>query len=68
MISDCPENARPPNSHHTAGRPDQARTAWTTALDILTDLDHPDADTVRAKLATLDQTPPPADPGASPPL
>ncbi len=54
------------DTHHAAGRPDQARTAWTTALDILTDLDHPDTDTVRAKLVTLDQTPP-TQPGASPP-
>jgi len=30
-----------------------ARAAWTTALDILTDLGHPDADAVRAKLATV---------------
>jgi tetratricopeptide (TPR) repeat protein len=43
------------DSHQSAGRPVQARATWTTALDILTDLDHPDADTVRAKLATLDQ-------------
>jgi tetratricopeptide (TPR) repeat protein len=46
------------DTHHAAGQPGQARTAWTTATDILTELDHPDADTVRAKLATLDRTPP----------
>jgi len=34
----------------TAGDPDAARAAWTEALRILTELDHPDADTVRAKL------------------
>ncbi|HVQ95048.1 MAG TPA: BTAD domain-containing putative transcriptional regulator [Mycobacteriales bacterium] len=46
------------DSQHAAGQPDQARAAWTAALDILTDLDHPDADAVRAKLATLDQPAP----------
>ncbi len=46
------------DTQHAAGRPDQARAAWTAALDILTDLDHPDADAVRAKLATLDQPAP----------
>jgi DNA-binding SARP family transcriptional activator/tetratricopeptide (TPR) repeat protein len=45
---------------HAAGHPDQARTAWTTALAILTDLDHPDTDTIRAKLARLDQQPTPS--------
>ena len=54
------------DTHHAAGHADQARTAWTTALDILTELDHPDADTVRAKLGTLDQTPP-VQPGTGPP-
>jgi tetratricopeptide (TPR) repeat protein len=53
------------DTHHAAGHPDQARTAWTTALDILTDLNHPDADTVRAKVATFDR-PPPARPGTFP--
>ena len=55
------------HTHHAAGQPDQARTTWTSTLDILTDLDHPDAAAVRAKLATLDPTttepdtnPPPA--------
>ena len=43
-------------THHAAGQPDQARTAWTSALEILTDLDHPDAENLRGKLATLDQT------------
>jgi hypothetical protein len=37
-----------------ADQPDQARIAWTTALDLLTDLDHPDADTVHDKLRDLD--------------
>jgi DNA-binding SARP family transcriptional activator/tetratricopeptide (TPR) repeat protein len=33
------------------GEPAAARDAWRAALAILTDLDHPDAETVRAKLA-----------------
>jgi DNA-binding SARP family transcriptional activator/tetratricopeptide (TPR) repeat protein len=53
-------------TYYAAGQPDQARTAWTTALDILADLDHPDADTVRVKLATVDQTPP-TRPATTPP-
>jgi DNA-binding SARP family transcriptional activator len=36
--------------HQTAGDRDAARAAWTEALRILTELDHPDANTVRAKL------------------
>jgi DNA-binding SARP family transcriptional activator/tetratricopeptide (TPR) repeat protein len=43
------------DTHHAAGLPDAARTAWTGALDVLTDLDHPDADTLRTKLASLDE-------------
>jgi tetratricopeptide (TPR) repeat protein len=54
------------DTHHAAGQPDAARTPWTDALTILTDLDHPDVEAVRAKLITLNQTPrPPADPGTS---
>jgi DNA-binding SARP family transcriptional activator/Tfp pilus assembly protein PilF len=45
------------DTHHAAGRPDQARTAWSTALHILTDLDHPDAAAVGAKLSTLNGAP-----------
>jgi DNA-binding SARP family transcriptional activator/tetratricopeptide (TPR) repeat protein len=41
-------------AHHAAGQPEQARAAWVTALEILTALNHSDADLVRAKLATLD--------------
>ncbi|HEU4423141.1 MAG TPA: BTAD domain-containing putative transcriptional regulator [Pilimelia sp.] len=37
------------------GEPDAARDAWQRALDILTELDHPDAHEVRAKLARLDR-------------
>jgi tetratricopeptide (TPR) repeat protein len=44
------------DAQHAAGDdPAAARTAWTDALDILTDLDHPDTDTVRGKLHHLDQ-------------
>jgi tetratricopeptide (TPR) repeat protein len=39
---------------HAAGQPDQARTTWTAALELLSDLDHPDAGTVRDKLRELD--------------
>jgi tetratricopeptide (TPR) repeat protein len=38
--------------HHATGDGDASRAAWRQALAILTDLDHPDADAVRAKLAT----------------
>jgi tetratricopeptide (TPR) repeat protein len=38
------------DSHHAAGRPDLAAEAWHQALEILTDLHHPDAEQVRAKL------------------
>ena len=39
--------------HLDAGERQQAGEAWRTALSILTDLDHPDAVDVRAKLAAL---------------
>jgi hypothetical protein len=42
------------DTHHAAGNPDAARDAWQHALTILDDLDHPDADQVRTKLAALD--------------
>ena len=35
---------------HAAGQPDAARSAWRQALTILEELDHPDAEQVRAKL------------------
>jgi len=38
------------DTHHTAGNPRAAHDAWQQALTILDQLDHPDADTVRAKL------------------
>jgi DNA-binding SARP family transcriptional activator/tetratricopeptide (TPR) repeat protein len=46
------------DTHLAADQPDAARAAWTDALGILTDLDHPDAEAVHARLATLDQTSP----------
>ena len=39
---------------HVAGELPQARDAWRQALTILEDLEHPDADRVRAKLAETD--------------
>jgi DNA-binding SARP family transcriptional activator len=39
------------DAHHAAGDPGAASQAWLEALAILEDLDHPDADDVRAKLA-----------------
>jgi hypothetical protein len=41
------------DTHHAAGNPDAARAAWHHALSILTDLHHPDTETVRAKLHQL---------------
>jgi tetratricopeptide (TPR) repeat protein/transcriptional regulator with XRE-family HTH domain len=37
-------------THHATGNPDAAHTAWQHALDILTDLDHPDAAGIRTKM------------------
>ena len=39
---------------HVAGELPEARDAWRQALTILEDMEHPDADTVRAKLADTD--------------
>jgi tetratricopeptide (TPR) repeat protein/transcriptional regulator with XRE-family HTH domain len=41
------------DAHHAAGELRQAREAWRQALTILADLDHPDAEKVRAKLAGI---------------
>ncbi len=43
------------DTHHDADNPQSAHDAWQHALTILTDLDRPDADTVRAKLDNLGQ-------------
>jgi DNA-binding SARP family transcriptional activator/Tfp pilus assembly protein PilF len=45
------------DTHHAAGNPDAARTAWQQALTIFTDLDHPDADDLHAKLHNLNPHP-----------
>jgi DNA-binding SARP family transcriptional activator len=42
------------DTHHAAGNLHAARDAWQRALTILDNLDHPDADQVRAKLHHLD--------------
>jgi tetratricopeptide (TPR) repeat protein len=41
-------------THRAAGETDAARDAWRHALAILTDLDHTDAERVRAELDALD--------------
>jgi DNA-binding SARP family transcriptional activator/tetratricopeptide (TPR) repeat protein len=37
---------------HIAGDPSGARRAWQAALDIVTELDHPDSDELRTKIAS----------------
>jgi tetratricopeptide (TPR) repeat protein len=46
------------DARHAAGDHTAARAAWERALDILTDLGHPDAETVAKTLRHLDDTPP----------
>jgi tetratricopeptide (TPR) repeat protein len=41
-------------NHHAAGELAQARAAWQQALAVFEDLQHPDADQVRAKLTGTD--------------
>jgi DNA-binding SARP family transcriptional activator/tetratricopeptide (TPR) repeat protein len=41
------------DAQHDAGSPSQAQATWRQALDIFEDLDHPDADTIRGKLRSL---------------
>ncbi len=41
------------DAHRASGDHPAARAAWTRALDIFTDLDHPDAEAVRTKLHGL---------------
>jgi tetratricopeptide (TPR) repeat protein len=41
------------DAHHAAGDRAAGRAAWSRALDIFTDLDHPDAEAVRSKLLDL---------------
>jgi tetratricopeptide (TPR) repeat protein len=45
------------DTEHAAADPAAARNAWTASLTILTDLDHPGADAVHAKLRDLDHPP-----------
>jgi predicted negative regulator of RcsB-dependent stress response len=45
------------DAEHAVGNPDAARHAWQQALAILTELEDPDADAVRTKLAALDARP-----------
>jgi tetratricopeptide (TPR) repeat protein/transcriptional regulator with XRE-family HTH domain len=45
------------DTHHRSGDGDAAREAWQHALTILADLDHPDADQIRTKLASVDASP-----------
>ena len=42
------------DTHHSTGNHHAAHDAWQQALTILDELDHPDADKVRTKLAGLD--------------
>jgi tetratricopeptide (TPR) repeat protein len=42
------------DTHHAARNHQAAREAWQQALAILDELDHPDTEQVRAKLASLD--------------
>jgi DNA-binding SARP family transcriptional activator/tetratricopeptide (TPR) repeat protein len=45
--------ARLGDTLHAAGDHPTAHDAWNRALDILTDLEHPDAERVRARIATI---------------
>ncbi|MGW0872167.1 AfsR/SARP family transcriptional regulator [Streptomyces sp. NPDC002740] len=47
--------ARLADTYLSAGRPDDAKDAWTEALEIFDLLDHADADSVRAALRRLDE-------------
>jgi tetratricopeptide (TPR) repeat protein len=46
------------DTHYTTANTDGARDAWQQALTILDQLNHPDADTVRAKIHHLDHPDP----------
>jgi tetratricopeptide (TPR) repeat protein/transcriptional regulator with XRE-family HTH domain len=50
------------DTYRAAGKPHQARDAWQEALRVLTDLHHPDAGNVRARLASLRIPPDAPDP------
>jgi len=57
-IGDDPQEAAALNRlgeiHFATGDIDAARSSWQLALTIMDQLDHPDANAVRAKLATVD--------------
>jgi DNA-binding SARP family transcriptional activator len=59
---DLPEEAdtltRLGDTRHASGELPQARDAWQQALDILDELHHPDAEKVRARLASADDRAP----------
>jgi DNA-binding SARP family transcriptional activator len=42
------------DAHHAAGSCAAARAAWQEALDAFDELDHPDADNLRTRIAALD--------------
>jgi hypothetical protein len=42
------------DTHQITGNPQAAREAWQQALSILEELEHPEAEQVRNKLAVLD--------------
>ncbi len=44
------------NAHEAFGAPEQARTAWRRALTMLDELNHPESERVRAKLACRAQS------------
>jgi hypothetical protein len=44
------------DTHHSAGHAVSARAAWLRALDILTELGHPDAEAVKAKVMNSQAT------------
>jgi DNA-binding SARP family transcriptional activator/tetratricopeptide (TPR) repeat protein len=45
------------DTHYVAGNPDDAHDTWQQALTILIELDHPDAERIRTKLATIASNP-----------
>jgi tetratricopeptide (TPR) repeat protein/transcriptional regulator with XRE-family HTH domain len=45
------------DTHHTTGNDTAARQTWQQALTIFDQLDHPDADTIRAKITALQRRP-----------
>jgi len=50
------------DAQHAIGLHDAARTAWTQALDVLADADHPAAKAIRTKLDSIERPNPPTDP------